>query len=76
MKVNITLNHFEKIDGIRSAMLRGSDADEARYESRLFEALIETFGFDYANDIPDVGAYADALITDCLVGKVGLAEAF
>lgn len=70
LPTTITLGQFEAIDGARSAMLRCLPHEEARAESRLFSALIGALGFNTANDIPDVGEYADELVAACLLGCV------
>lgn len=67
---DISLAHFEAIDGARSAMLRCKPSEEARAESALFTALIDLLGYSAANDIPDLGIYADELILNCLIGNI------
>ena len=70
----ISLAHFEAIDGARRAQLLCQPQDEARAESRLFTALIEALGYTTANDIPDLGAYADELVTRCLLGSINVID--
>ena len=70
LPTTITLGQFEAIDGARSTMLYCRPEDEARAESRLFTILIDTLGYNTANDIPNLGAYADELVAACLIGMV------
>ena len=67
---DITLDQFERIDALR-ADLYSATTNAARAESRLFDELIAVLGYQGANDIPDVGAYAAELIIACLTGRVG-----
>ena len=79
----ITLEQFERIDGLRDAARRDANArshihgqpirplfNEAQHESRLFDALIDVLGYGTASEIPVLEEYADRLITDCLIGKI------
>ena len=66
----ISLAQFERIDALR-ADLYAATTTAARAESRLFDELIVVLGYQVANDIPDVGAYASELIIACLTGRVG-----
>jgi hypothetical protein len=79
----LTLTQFETLDGLRN--YARTDANrvshihgqpiralhtDAWHQSRLFDALIEVLGYQAASDIADIEAFADDLITDCLIGKV------
>lgn len=85
--MHITLAQFERIDGIRRAMLRDMSAhshitgqpirpvlNDAQHENRLFDAIIDLIGYADACEIGDLGEYADSLITDCLTGKVDVLD--
>ena len=84
----ITLHQFETIDGMRN--YARTDANrvshihgqpiralhtDAWHQSRLFNALIDAFGYQAASDIADLEAFADGLITDCLTGKIEVTDA-
>jgi hypothetical protein len=84
--MQITLHHYEKIDGLRIAARRDANRrdhrtdqpirpflNEAQHESRLFDALIDLLGYQVANELPSLEEYADNIITDCLTGKVSVA---
>ena len=67
---DITLDQFERIDALRADLYAATN-NAARAESRMFDELIVVLGYQVANDIPDVGAYASELIIACLTGRVG-----
>lgn len=87
MSKTITLQQFERIDGLRNNARRDLSRrchitgqpirpalTEAQHESRLFDALISIFGFSFANEIVDLEVFADGFITDCLIGKVEVVD--
>ena len=61
LPATITLGQFEAIDGARSAMLRCLPHEEARAESRLFNALIDALGFNTATTSPTSAATPTSL---------------
>lgn len=86
--MQITLQQFERIDGLRDAARRDENRlchrtgqpirpllTEAQHQSRLFDALIDLLGYKAANDLPSLEEYADNLVTDCLLGKVDVLDA-
>lgn len=70
LPTQITLAQFEAVDAALNGVLRAAAGEEARAESRLFSALIETVGYAAANDIAVLEDYAAELVTACLTGRV------
>jgi hypothetical protein len=69
------LHHFEAIDTALSALLRAEGTPaEARMESRLFGALIGTFGYAAVSEIPVLKTYAVEIVTAGLTGKLELED--
>ena len=84
----ISLSQFETLDGLRNyartdacrvSHIHGQPIralhSDAWHQSRLFDALIAVLGYEAASDIADIEAFADNLITDCLIGKVEVINA-
>lgn len=67
---HITLAQFERIDAALSATFYASDAEAARAESRLFDALVDALGYSVASEIASLTEYAADLVTACLTGRV------
>lgn len=73
----ITLRQFEQIDGLMSSILRMGPfetcADPRGYvqlSSRLFDALINAFGYEWANAQSDVLEAAAHIVTQALLGQI------
>lgn len=72
--MQITLHQFEQIDGLMSSILRMGPfetcADPRGYiraENRLYDALVDGVGRDYADSFPSTLEAAAALVTDALL---------
>jgi hypothetical protein len=70
LPTQITLAQFEAVDAAWNGVLRAVAGEEARAESRLFTALIDTLGYAAASDIAVLEDYAAELVTACLLGRV------
>ena len=81
--MQLTLQQFERIDGLRDAARRDANRtdhrtgqpirpllNEAQHQSRLFDAIIDVLGYQAACEIENLEEYADSLITDCLAGAI------
>jgi hypothetical protein len=85
--MQITTTNLNKIATLRKRMLRDLNnisyltgqrlrpqLNEAQHEARLFGALVDAFGLRFANDIADVGEFADDLATMEYLGQLEILE--
>ena len=75
--MQISLQQFERIDGLMASLLRAGPfetcADPRGYvrtENRLYDALIDGVGRDYADSFPSALEAAAAVVTDGLLCRI------
>jgi hypothetical protein len=79
--MQITLHHFEQIDGLMSSLLRMGEfetcADPRGYirtENRLLDACIAATSYDYANDFASGLECAAHIVTGGLLGTLEVVD--
>lgn len=79
--MQITLQQFEKIDGLMSSILRMGPFETCadpwgyvRAENRLYGALVDGVGRDYADSFPSALEAAAALVTDGLLCTIEVVD--
>lgn len=79
--MQISLSHFEQIDGLMSSLLRAGPFETCtdprgyvRTSNILYDALIDGVGRDYADSFPSTLEAAAAVVTDGLLGQIEVVD--
>lgn len=79
--MQITLSHFEQIDGLMASLLRAGPFETCedprgyiRSVNELFDACVVATSYDFANDFPCALECAAHIVTLGLLGQIAVVD--